>query len=169
MNPENIRGIDVSYALICDRRLWLSLHGDIIKDGTEYIYEGKYLNDKKRKYGLSQLRIGSNVLDYVKISDSKYVIHEFKRGKRLLDADIYQISHYMYILKRLLKIDVEGYIHLLGSKKVIKINLNNDLINNLNKLYQKIEKMKLTEIPQPIKNSFCFSGCSFVEFCWGNV
>ncbi len=169
MNPENIRGIDVSYAMICDRRLWFSLHGDIIKDGTEFIANGKYLNDKNRKYKYKQIKIGRNIIDYVEVIGKKYIIHEYKRGRNLLDADLFQIAHYMYLLKRNDIYEVEGYVHLLGSKDIKKVELNDKIIKMLQDIYKKIEFMYESDMPSLKKNNYCFKGCSMVEFCWGKI
>ena len=115
---ETYRGIDISYASICERRAWLSLHEIYITDGTEFVKLGRYSNDEQRKYGYSQVAIGRNKIDYIQMLQSgEYIIHEFKRGRKVIDADIFQVSHYMNIA------DQSGYnikcgeIHLLGSKK----------------------------------------------------
>lgn len=167
--PEEIRGIDVSYARICERRLWISLHSDVITDGTEYVYEGKYLSEKKRKLGFSELTIGRNRLDSVTFKTGETVIHEFKRGSRLLDCDALQTAHYINLLERADFQSVYGIVHLLGSKTTIRISLDFKTLSRLEDTYSLIENMKDKKIPKPVKNRFCFSGCSLVEFCWGVV
>ena len=139
---REIRGTDVSYSFICDRRLWLSLHGDVISDGTEFIYEGKNLEGMRRKIGYSQVSIGRNKIDGLEI-----------RGN---------------VIKEQTSKEILGKVHL-SSRKIFEIKIQDDLIKLLNEGYKKINELTYkSEIPKATKNGYCFSGCSFVEFCWGN-
>ncbi len=165
---REIRGTDVSYSFICDRRLWLSLHGDVISDGTEFIYEGKNLEGMRRKIGYSQVSIGRNKIDGLEIRGNVIILHEFKRGKKLILPDIMQTLHYMLLLKEQTSKEILGKVHL-SSRKIFEIKIQDDLIKLLNEGYKKINELTYkSEIPKATKNGYCFSGCSFVEFCWGN-
>lgn len=167
--PEEIRGTDVSYARICQRRLWISLHSDVITDGTEHVYEGKFLSERKRKAGFSEVTLGRNRLDSVSISENETCVHEFKKGRHLLECDRIQVAHYINLLQRAGFHNVYGVVHLLGSRDVAKIFLDPETWVTLHETYRLIEEMKLKKIPTPVRNSFCFSGCSLVEFCWGDI
>lgn len=168
MDPSNYRGTDISYVSICLRRAWLSLHEIYITDGTEFVKLGSYSNKINRNYGYSQVTIGRNKIDYLQFLDSgKCIIHEFKRGRKVIDADKFQISHYMNISNSSgLKVD-RGEIHLLGSKKIVKIKFPLENEAELNEKYCLIENLKEVKIPEAKRNFFCFRGCSYVEFCWG--
>ena len=168
MGIEDIRGIDVSYSFICDRRLWLSLHGDIIIDGSEYIYEGKNLEEFRKKPGYIQMKIGRNKLDSIEIKDEVTIIHEFKRGRKAILPDIMQVSHYINLYQSTTGREAMGIIHL-SSRKTEIVKLNPDILYKLNNSYKKILKLQEEEIaPPPVKNNYCFRGCSLVEFCWGD-
>jgi hypothetical protein len=60
-------------------------------------------------------------------------------------------------------------VHLLGSRDVAKIFLDPETWVTLQETYRLIEEMKLKKIPALVRNKFCFSGCSLVEFCWGDI
>ncbi len=165
--PEDIRGTDVSYSQICDRRLWLSLHNIYITDGNEFVKEGKYLADNREHPGFKKIKIGSNVIDNLEIrSDSKVIVHEYKRGRKVLSADVLQLAHYLNCLKMDYGIDASGILHLSGSKKIVEVSLIDNL-EELQAAYDKIESMANSDIPAPKRNWFCRHGCSYVEFCWG--
>lgn len=170
MDRTQVRGTDVSYVCICCRRAWLSLHEIYITDGTEYVKMGNYTNDRERNYGYSQVVIGRNKIDYVQFQkDRKCIIHEFKRGRKIIEADMQQLSHYMKIAS-LSGYEIDhGEIHLLGSKKIVKITfpLENDEL--LEEKYDMLEKLKHSDIPKARRNYFCSRGCSYVEFCWGST
>lgn len=169
-NESSIRGTDVSYLSICERRAWLSLHEIFIEDGTEFIKLGKYSDEVQRNYGYSEISVGRNKIDYVQLnSDGKCIIHEFKRGRKVISADINQVSHYMNIAeKNGFKID-HGEIHLLGSKKIYHISFPLENIDSLKSIYQRIRELKSSTIPSVKRNYFCSHGCSYIEFCWGNI
>lgn len=168
-DKSQYRGTDISYVDICLRRAWLSLHEIYILDGSEFVKLGSYSNETDRNYGYSQVTIGRNKIDYVQfLKDGKCIIHEFKRGYKAIDADRFQISHYMNIAN-LSGYDVlEGRIHLLGSKKVVTIKFPLENEESLNQKYLLIDKLRKTEIPPRKRNYFCSHGCSYVEFCWGS-
>jgi len=169
MNPEEFRGTDVSYSFICNRRLWFSLHGDVITDGSEFIYEGKHLEDFRKKRGYVQIKIGRNRLDSVEIRDGLSIIHEFKRGRRVILPDIMQVSHYINAYQQHTGRRAIGIIHL-SSRKTETVELTESLRNMLIETYGKIiAHSNMTAPPPPVKNGYCFRGCSLVELCWGEV
>ncbi len=169
LSDEMYRGTDVSYVCICLRRAWLSTHEIYITDGTEFVKMGSYTNDVERNYGYSQVSIGRNKIDYLQLlPDKKCIIHEFKRGRKVIDADLFQISHYMNIASSS-GYDIDhGEIHFLGSKKIKKVNFPLENENSLKEKYRMIDKLKQSTIPKMERNYFCSHGCSYVEFCWGS-
>lgn len=165
--PEEYRGTDVSYSQICDRRLWLSLHNIYVLDGTEFVREGKYLSEEIDRSGFNSLRIGSNVIDNVEFGkDGQVKVHEYKRGKKALMADLLQLSHYLLCINGALGTDATGVLHLLGSRKTLIVKLD-EYKERLIQAYEKIDVLRRSDIPKPVKNNFCRNGCSFIEFCWG--
>lgn len=164
------RGTDISYVSICLRRAWLSLHEIYITDGTEYVKLGSYTNDSERNYGYSQVVIGRNKIDYVQfLSKEKCIIHEFKRGRKVIDADMFQISHYMNIANSAGYSIDHGEIHLLGSKKIVRVPFPIENQQALDEKYQMLDRLKRIDIPRAKRNYFCSRGCSYVEFCWGSI
>ncbi|WP_188681091.1 Dna2/Cas4 domain-containing protein [Thermogymnomonas acidicola] len=167
LRPEEIRGTDVSYSQICDRRLWLSVHNIYITDGTEFVMEGKYLAENREHPGFSRVKVGSNVIDNLEIlPDGTALVHEYKRGRKALKADVLQLAHYLNCLLSGYGVEARGILHLTGSRKVVEIALPEHL-QELQEAYRKIESMTVSEIPQAKRNWFCRRGCSYVEFCWG--
>lgn len=167
-NRSDYRGTDISYVCICQRRAWLSLHEIYITDGTEYVKLGIYANNSERNYGYSQVTIGRNKIDYVQFTkEGKCIVHEFKRGRRLIEADKFQIAHYMNIANLHGYLLDHGEIHLLGSKKIFRINFPLENEDELNEKYKMLDMLIDTDIPKAKRCHFCFSGCSYVEFCWG--
>lgn len=161
------RGTDVSYAAICARRAWLAIHEVYITEDSDYVAEGKYISERSRKTGSSQLQIGRNRMDNIELSKEEQVIHEYKRGRKILKADEMQLIHYMNCLKSRSSKKVRGILHLLSSKNTVEIRVTEKSLSDLNNIYETIEMLQISEVPKPSKNRFCFRGCSFRDFCWG--
>lgn len=169
MKPaEAYRGTDISYISICPRRAWLSIHEIYVTDGTDYVKVGAYLNDMQRRFGYAQVNIGRNRIDYVqRLQNGKIIIHEFKRGRKAIEADKLQLTHYMLISEKAgFSID-HGEIHLLGSRKVVNLSFPNEFVKIVEEKYKEIDDLSTTEIPKSKRNYYCSHGCSYVEFCWG--
>lgn len=165
--PESYRGTDISYVAICKRRAWLSLHEIYITDGSDFVKIGAFKSEIKRKYGYSEMSIGRNKLDYIEdLQNGKTVIHEFKRGRKGIEADVLQLTHYMQIASiRGLEVD-HGELHLLESKKVECIQFPNQFVEKVDRKYHELDDLLVSEIPSAKRNYYCKHGCSYVEFCW---
>lgn len=146
----------------------MSLKNFYIIDKNQFVQHGDYLSKKKRKYGYTSVKIGRNILDNLEgTSPNGYIVHEFKRGKKVLQGDLFQVLHYMNILQNKGYNVDHGVIHLLGTKDTKIIEFTPNLLNELNTAYIELEKLRDMQIPEPIRNYYCVHGCSYSFFCWG--
>jgi CRISPR-associated exonuclease Cas4 len=163
-----IKGTDVNYYFICRRRAWMSIHSFYVIDKNEFVEHGSFLNNRNRKYGYHGIRIGQNEIDNLEIDkDGNYIVHEFKRGHKALDGDIFQILHYIELLENQGFIVKYGVLHLLGSNKIRIIEKTQDLLSRLENAYENINILRNDKMPAPVKNYYCSHGCSYAFFCWG--
>jgi CRISPR-associated exonuclease Cas4 len=168
MNEDfsEIKGTDVNYFFICKRRAWMSLINFYIIDNNPFVKHGQYLSEAKRRQGFSNIRIGRNEIDNLEImSDGQYIIHEFKRGKKALKGDIFQVLHYINLLESQGFKVKNGVLHLLGTKS-IEIIPNIKDKNELFKVYEELYKLKNAQMPEAIRNYYCNHGCSYRFYCW---
>lgn len=166
-DPCMYRGTDVSYTAICRRRAWLSIHEVFITEDSDFVREGRYLSGKTRKTGTAQLQVGRNRMDNIDLSGDELIIHEYKRGRKIQKADEMQLTHYINCLKSKSNRNVKGILHLLASKNTFEIRLTGERIAQLEQIYSTIELLHKSDMPDAIRNGFCFNGCSFRDFCWG--
>lgn len=168
MDIESIKGTDINYYFICRRRTWMSVHSFYIIDKNQFVQHGSFLSAKKRNTGYNSVRIGKNEIDNLEQnSNGEYIVHEYKRGYKPLDGDIFQILHYMNLIENSGYKIGDGILHLLGSKKVVYVKKTEKLMNRLIDAYRDIQRLKNEEMPGPIRNYFCLHGCSYAYFCWG--
>jgi CRISPR-associated exonuclease Cas4 len=166
MNPCDYRGTDISYATLCERRGWLSVNEIYITSDSNFVKEGKFLSERQRAIGFRHITVGRNSLDNLEVKDNKLIVHEFKRGRRVLEADILQTAHYINCLEFSLGIECIGMIHLLSSRSKYKVILTDEIKEILQKVYNLIDTLKYSPIPKAKKIYLCFHGCSFKDFCW---
>ncbi len=146
----------------------MSIHSFYVIDKNPFVHHGSFLRSKKRNTGYNSVRIGQNEIDNLELcTDGKYIVHEYKRGYKPLDGDIFQILHYMNLLELSGYKTDEGVLHLLGSKKIVYVHKTKELLDRLISAYNDIQILKNEKIPAPVKNYFCEHGCSYAYFCWG--
>ncbi len=168
IDARTIKGTDVNYYFICRRRAWMSIHSFYVIDKNPFVQHGNFLRDKKRNTGYNSVRIGQNEIDNLEIDkNGNYIVHEYKRGRKPLEGDIFQILHYMNLLELNGYKTGDGVLHLLGSKKVVAVHKTEELLGRLLSTYEDIQLLKKSEIPPPERNYFCNHGCSYTYFCWG--
>ncbi len=168
IDVKSIKGTDINYYFICRRRAWMSIHSFYVIDKNSFVLHGSFLSSKKRNTGYNSVRIGQNEIDNLELGeDGDYIVHEYKRGYKALDGDIFQILHYMNLLEISGYKVGDGLLHLLGSKKIVKVQENKDLLDRLKSAYSDIEILKYEKMPEPVRNYFCKHGCSYTYFCWG--
>ena len=140
---STIKGTDVNYYFICKRRAWMSIHSFYIIDKNQFVEHGSFLSNIDRRYGYKSIRIGQNEIDNLEINNKgNYIVHEFKRGHKALDGDIFQILHYIKLLENKgFKVEY-GVLHLLGSNKIKVIKEDSDLELKLENAYKSIINLK---------------------------
>ena len=95
------------------RRAWLSLHEIFYVRDSFYVSDGAYIANRDRK-GLP-LSLGRSNVDNVRIHDDCIIVHEYKRGYKMINADKMQILHYMSLVKLHENRKIIGKLHFLYS------------------------------------------------------
>ncbi|MGC8943949.1 MAG: CRISPR-associated protein Cas4 [Caldisericia bacterium] len=161
----NITGNLVNAYYICHHKLWLffrELNPDPKSDLLELgklISNGSYSREKK------EILIENMKIDILKRDDDNILIGEIKKSSHGLKAAQMQLLFYLYNLKKR-GLFFKGEILIPKEKKKFKIELTNELEEEIKKTLIEIEKIVLSEYPpKKIKTKFC-THCAFREFCW---
>src|SRR5699024_8125722 len=132
---------------------------DINIDIGRFIHENSYRREKK------ELSIGSVKIDVLSKKNSYLMLGEVKKSSKYLESAKMQLAYYLLEFKRH-GLEGTGVLMIPRERKRIKVNLDNDLINKLEKLEKDILKICYAPQPEaPKKIKFCRK-CAYNEFCW---
>ncbi|OQY08081.1 MAG: CRISPR-associated protein Cas4 [Fusobacteriia bacterium 4572_132] len=152
---------------ICPKEAWLMFRNIIPNQQDEYLMIGKiideetYIRNKKHLY-IAEL---SAEIDMIEKKNGILAIVEIKKSSKMIEYAIWQLKYYLYLLNKK-GISVDGQLAIPKEKKKVKVKLENDDIEKIEKDLKEIEKVLLSEKPPIIeKNGFC-NKCAYFEFCW---
>jgi len=161
----HVTGTLVWYYYICPREVWLMARNlvpdqdDSNIDLGRFIHENTYQRDKK------EISLGHIKLDIMRKEKGQLVIGEVKKTSKYKKSATMQLAFYLYELK-MAGIEAVGELMFPKEKKKVKIELNDKLINEIEKAKHEILKIIYRESPpEPNKIGFC-RNCAYAEFCW---
>ena len=137
-----------------------------LEDNSEIVRVGKAIHEDKAKSSEnSEIKIDNIVLDKI---NSKYVV-EIKKSDADIEACKWQLLYYLKILKDK-GIEREGKLEFIEKnktdRKIIFIELNEEIEKELNEHISKIEELlSKDELPTVINKSAC-KKCAYYEYCY---
>jgi len=161
-----IRGVEVSYYIICKRKLWLFSRGISFERFSDNVEIGKIISEsffKKEK--LKEVEIGSFKIDFIKVKD-EIIVNEVKKSRSLEEAHVWQTRFYIYQLQKIGVNCKLGIIHYPKLLRKIDVELSQDDKNKLEEALLKIEEIKLLKTPPKIEEKTYCRKCAYFEFCF---
>lgn len=137
-----------------------------LEDNSEIVRVGKAIHEDKAKSSEnSEIKIDNIVLDKI---NSKYVV-EIKKSDADIEACKWQLLYYLKILKDK-GIEREGKLEFIEKnktdRKIIFIELNEEIEKELNEHISKIEELlSMDELPTVINKPAC-KKCAYYEYCY---
>lgn len=159
-----VNGTLMNYYVHCQRQCYL--HGNRInfEDNSEDVkigkalHENKYENDRNSEIAIENIRIDKITKDY---------LVETKKSNADVEASKWQLLYYLYVLK-CKGIIKKGKLEFIQKKdkKIIILELNTDIENEVKVKINKIEKLLSNEeIPKEQKKSHC-KRCAYYDYCY---
>lgn len=161
-----IKGIEVSYYIVCKRKLWLFSHGIDFERFSDDVEVGKIISEsffKKEK--LKEVEIGSAKIDFIKVKD-EVIVNEVKKSKKLEEAHIWQTKFYIYTLEKLGINAKRGIIHYPKLLKKVEVELLEEDKIKMKEAFSKIEEIKHLEKPPAVQEKPYCRNCAYYEFCF---
>jgi CRISPR-associated exonuclease Cas4 len=160
----DIRGVEVSYYLICHTKLWLFSHNTHLEHTSDAVAIGKYLHEKSYQRKTKELSLGSINIDFYRRGDET-VLHEVKKSRKMEESHKYQLLYYLYYLRRF-GVNARGVINYPLLRKTLDVELTEERIEKLESILREIPRIvSLDTPPKPVKKRYC-RRCSYFEFCW---
>lgn len=165
MNIEELKvtGMEINYYYICKRKLWLFSKGITMEENSERVISGQILhensfNNEKSKEVLIDNLIKIDVID-------KKTIKEIKSSSKMKLSDSMQVYYYLWYLEQI-GIHKTGEINYIKEKKKVRLELNDNIRNEIVDTMKDINKIKsLEKSPSIVKNRIC-TKCAYHNLCF---
>lgn len=165
MDDLNVNGTLIWYYYICKREVWLMSHKIAPDEDDENIDIGRFIHENSYGRKTKEVSIGNIKVDVIDKKDGYVMIGEIKKTSKYMKSAKMQLSYYLLQLKRN-GIDGKGVLMFPQEKKRESIELDDELINELEKVERDILKICYESYPpEPIKINMC-RNCAYREFCW---
>ena len=161
-----MNGTIINYYYHCKRQCYMFAHRLNLEDNSKIVGVGKAIHEDKAKSSEnSEIKIDNIVLDKI---NSKYVV-EIKKSDADIEACKWQLLYYLKILKDK-GIERKGKLEFIEKnktdRKIIFIEINEEIEKELNEHISKIEELlSKDELPTVINKSAC-KKCAYYEYCY---
>ena len=161
-----MNGTIINYYFHCKRQCYIFAHRLNLEDNSEIVRVGKAIHEDKAKSSEnSEIKIDNIALDKI---NSKYVV-EIKKSDADIEACKWQLLYYLKILKDK-GIERKGKLEFIEKnktdRKIIFIELNEEIEKELNEHISKIEELlSMDELPTVINKPAC-KKCAYYEYCY---
>lgn len=139
-------GTQVSYFIICPAKLWYFSHFLRQEHSSDLVSQGKIVHESSFERLKKDVQIIPGIsIDFVE-RNSRIIIHEVKKSKKLEKAHTYQLLYYLYCLKQK-GIEAEGEINYPLIRKTEKVILTEEKMKEISILLEKIKEVIMQEKP----------------------
>lgn len=158
-----LTGTLIYYYTVCKRKCYLSYQKINMEQNSELVKIGKELHEQqKAKY--KEIMIDNIKIDKI----SKQYITEVKKSDADLEASIWQLKYYMYILNNK-GIQRNGKLEIIEKnnqdKNVIFIEFSEDLLLEVENHVKEIENFLLGGLLPSTKIAKKCKKCAYYEYC----
>lgn len=156
-------GTQVSYSVICDRKLWLFTHNVKMEQQSELVKLGRLLHEHSYR-GARGVMLDSIAIDFIREGD-QLVVHEVKKSRKLEKAHEIQLAYYLYCLKEK-GVEAVGRIDYPKLRKTLNVELTAEREAEIAGILRSIpEVINSVKPPKAVKKPYC-RRCSYFEFCF---
>lgn len=161
-----VTGTLVWYYFVCHRQVWLMTHqvnpdeDDANMDLGRFIHETSYPRRNQK-----EILIGHVKLDIMRFEDGVPVVGEVKKSSKYLGSARMQLAFYLLELRRR-GIEARGELLIPKEKKVISVELNDEVTAQLIETENAIRALAVAEVPPPAHRIGLCASCAYQELCW---
>lgn len=160
-----ITGTLIWYYYVCKREVWLISHSLEANQSNEFLEIGRLIHENSYKRSKKEVNIGHIKVDLIGKQDDKIIIGEVKKSSRFKESAIMQLAFYLLELEKR-GINAVGYLQFPKERVKIKVELSEEIRQQLLKAIDEINKIYLlSKPPKAEKKRYC-NKCAYQEFCW---
>jgi CRISPR-associated exonuclease Cas4 len=164
---SNITATHVKYLHVCPRKLWLFGHDLWMEHTSEAVADGTLLGetsyaDRARRY--TEITVLGSKIDF--FDPHEKVVHEVKRGNKVMVADRAQVRYYIWLLEQ---VGVTGASGLLEYPRLRRTEVVEPLDDAMRAEVagwaEQIRGILAGPCPTVINKPIC-KECAYYEFCY---
>ena len=157
-------GTQISYYFLCKRKLWFSSNHIEQEQFDENVALGKFISDSTYEREKHEIKIDDIVLDFYDRKNK--VIHEIKKSDKMEEIHVWQVKHYINVLKTKGINEVTGVIDYPKLRQKVNVILSEEDECELNKIESEIINIvKSSTPPGTIDKPFC-KKCAYFDLCY---
>ena len=166
-------GTEVSYYVLCRRKLWWRSHGFEQENvqgnqGSENVELGNLLHE--RTFPAESGRVKEAMIDgKLRIDFTEDgIVHEVKKSRGGDRATRMQVLYYLWYLKHQKGVETTGVIHYPKEKRTVPIGLTPRIEREIEEMLEEIEGVRNRETPPEVTAPMPLCAkCSYQDLCWG--
>lgn len=171
MDEIRYTAVQVSYYVVCPRKLWLFSKGIAQEYESEDVAIGRLIDevfykrqrDREEDYTVLMDRLK---IDFLTVGDG-VIVNEVKKSKALERAHIVQVKYYLWAFKKLGVKVKYGIIRYPKLRRTEKVYLSDEDEREIEEILKGIDSvLSLPVPPPPINASYC-KRCAYYSFCYG--
>lgn len=122
--PSFPGGVEISYGVICPRKLWLYAHHLGQEQNSERVALGRLLHESSYRQEVKEIALTETTrIDFF---SGPRVVHEVKLSRSMERAHLFQVLYYLYLLEQFGIISVRGLIHYPKQRRTREVELTED-------------------------------------------
>ncbi len=158
-----VTGVQITYHLICPRKLWLFSHQIQMEQNSQLVSMGSVIHEYSYSRKRKEIQIGPVKVDFFEKNRAR--ISEIKKSRSIEEAHIWQMKYYLFYFKSL-GIRVDGRINYPVLRKGLDVVLTKKDEEDLIKMITTINHIVQQKKPPPVKSMSICKKCSYYEFCF---
>ncbi len=164
MNETVITGTEILYLHLCRRKLWLFHHGIRPENENVNVQIGRLVGESTFKRAKKELKLGNiGVVDWAELQHG--VIHETKKGKAPMGAEIAQVRYYLWWMRRHdMNVD-RCIIHYPKHKKTKEVVWQDAMRIDVEEDLRRARRIVSQPRPPAFERLPWCRGCAYQEFC----
>lgn len=154
------------YYYICPREVWLMAHEINPEQDDPLVELGRFFHYQSYKKDRKEISFDGMKIDLIrKGEDGSCIVCEVKKSSRFELSAKMQLLYYLYRLKKM-GVNAKGELLIPRERKKIKVELNDELEEEIMEAVRNIRKIVYRESPpQPVRIKYC-GRCAYRYFCW---
>jgi len=161
---RELTGVMVYYYKVCRRKLWYFAHEIQMEQDNENVKIGKILDEESYSRQDKQINIDNVInIDFIQ---SKGILHEVKKSKKIEEASILQVKYYLYYLRERKVTNIKAKIDYPLLKQTVDVELTAEDEKEIKLILEQIYTIIDNNVPPKMEKTRICKACAYYDLCF---